>query len=307
MFVPQRVLLQSKRLFFFLFPSRPDLANGFTMTEGGDCGHSAVPILAAETATNQTCSLSHTEENAAADSTYYGEGGAGQASEQSHLMGAGANQANGRSDEVVGNIVQTTRSSQSSQTREPIGGPNNGFWQFVEGGGGMSNWRPADMTVEQTSGRAHIAMRVGTEHVSPNEHAASENVFRVLYSGEGVQQINGLPGNHEVEPVAEEVNGLSVHRVERARQTSHEMCYLDHGNGVSRCQYGTAATGEGLPYPIGEEVTCLPVQEQGSDQPGEVNSVSSVGNAEKPTEHRCNAEEIKQWNQQLTRQVAWHV
>ena len=271
------------------------------MTEGGDCEQSAVPILAAETATNDISSLSHTGANAAVDSIYYGEGDA--------VQGAGANHANGLSDEVVGSAVQTTRSSESSQPREPIGGPNSGLWEsgFAERGGGMSNWRLVDMTIQQTSGRVHIAMRVDTEHVSPNGHAASENVFRVLYPGEGAQQINGLPGNHEVEPVAEEANGLSVYRVERARQTSHEMCYLDHANGVSRFPYGTAATGEGLPYPIGEDVTCLPVQEQGSDHPGEVNLVSSVGNAEKPTEHRCNAEEIKQWNQQLTRQVAWHV
>ena len=75
--------------------------------------------------------------------------------------------------------------------------------------------------------------------------------------------------------------------------------------------YGTAAG-------VGQrDVTCFPVQERcdgyaasqmpvllSGVQPAELNLVSSVGNVENPTEHRCGAEVIKQWNQQLTRQVA---
>ena len=64
-------------------------------------------------------------------------------------------------------------------------------------------------------------------------------------------------------------------------------------------------------------MTCFSVQEQGdgyaaSQMPvlpsgvhlGEPNLLSSLGNEENPTEHPCGAEEIKQWNRQLTRQVA---
>ncbi|XP_068677591.1 uncharacterized protein [Montipora foliosa] len=231
--------------------SRPD---SFTMTEGGDGGHSTVPILPAETSTNQTSSLIHTEANAAVNSIYSGDGGAWQlAIEQSQLVGAGAIQANGLSDAVVGGAVQTTRSSQSNQPSQPIDGPNYGLWQSgsAERGRGMSfNWPLAGIAVEQTIGRDYPVIGLGAHPVSNNRHAASKNVL-IVPSGEGAQQINGLPGNHEEEPVAEEANGLSVHRVARGW--------------------------------------------------GEINLVSSVGNVEKPTLHRCSTEEIKLWNRQLER------
>ncbi|XP_068713278.1 TNF receptor-associated factor 6-like [Montipora foliosa] len=79
---------------------------------------------------------------------------------------------------------------------------------------------------------------------------------------------------------------------------------------ISDGPHGTAA---GVGQLI-RDVTCFPVQEQGGGyaasrmpillsgvQPGELNLVSSLGNVENPTEHRCGAEEIKQWNQQLMR------
>ena len=267
-------------------------------------------MLPADAATYQTSGLSHTGANAAADSIYSGDGGAWQATEQSQLMGAGANQANGLSDAVVGGAVQ-------NQTSELIGGPNNGLWQSrtAERGGGMSDWHLADMTVDQTSGRDYPVMGLRALHVSHNGHTASDIVYRVVYSGDGGQQINGLPGSHEVEPVAEEDNGSSAQGVESAWQ-AREMSFLDHANGDNCRPYGTAAR-EALPFPIQEDVTCLPVQEQGDGYaapqapillpevlPGEANLVSSVGNGEKPTLHCCSTEEIKQWKQQLTRQVA---
>ncbi|XP_068680197.1 TNF receptor-associated factor 6-like [Montipora foliosa] len=192
-------------------------------------------------------------------------------------MGSGANQANGMSEAAV---VLT----------EPIGGPDNGLCGSTESGATRDR-RLADMTIEQAGGRDYPVMGLDAQHTSPNCHAASESVFRV-HSGEGAQQINGLPGNHEEEPVAEEANGSSV----------HNAC----GDSYRPSE---TATGEGLP--IREDVARLPVQEQGDrnavpqapilppgEQPGEV---SSMGNAEKPTENCCRPREIKEWNQQLTR------
>ena len=254
--------------------------------------------------------------NAAADSIYSGDGGTWQATEQSQLIGTGANQANGLSDAVVGGTVQTTRSSQSNQPSEPTGGPNNGLDQSgsAQRGGATDDRQLTDMTIEQASGSNYPVMGLDVQQVISNWCAASEYVSRVP-SGEGAQQINGLPGNHEEEPVAEEANGLSIHRVERAWQAC-EMGCLDQANGGSCRPDGTAAR-EALPFPIQEDVTCSPVQEQGDGYaapqapillpgalPDEPNLVSSVGNGEKPTMHRCSTEEIKQWKQQLTRQVA---
>ncbi|XP_068712686.1 uncharacterized protein [Montipora foliosa] len=276
-----------------------DLANlpdeGFIITEGGDGGHSTEPILPADAATYHTSGLNHTGANAAADSVYSGDGGAWQATEQSQIMGAGAYQANGLSDAVVGGAVQ-------NQTSELIGGPNNGLWQShtAERGGRMSDWHLADLTVDQTSERDYPSvMGLGAHHLSHNGHAASDNVFSVP-SGEGAQQINGLPQNNEEEPVAEEANGSSDHRVERAWQAC-QMRLLDHPNGGNCRPYGTAVR-EALPFPIQEDVTCSPVQEQGDGYAGpqapiqlpEVNLIS-------PTVHRCSTGEIKQWKQQLTR------
>ena len=196
----------------------------------------------------------------------------------------GANQANEPRGAVVGGTEQTTRSSQSNQPSEPIGEPNNGLWQSrtAEGGGATNDRRLADMTIEQAS---------------------------------------GLSGNHEVEP---------------ARQAS-EGSYVDNASGVSYHPNGTVA-GDDLPYPIREDVTCLPVQEEGSgliDMPcfqsiGHVtthcsvsnagrialsyqqlmnvdwppNLISSTGNIERAMEHTCTDEEIRNWKQKLTRQVA---
>ena len=229
-------------------------------------------------------------------------------------MGTGGNQANGLRDAVVEEHVQISRSSQSNQPSEPTGGPNNEFCHSdsVQRDGATSDWRLADMTIEQASGRNYTAMGLDVQQVIPNWHAGSEYVSRVP-SGEGGQQINWLPGNHEEEPVADEANGLSVHRVERVLQGC-VMSYLDLANGISCLPNGTAAR-EALPFPI-QDVTCLPVQEQGEGYaapqapillpdvlPDEPNLVSSVGNGEKPTVHRCSTEKIKQWKQQLTRQV----
>ena len=309
------------------------------MTEEGDDGHSTVPILPAETATNQTSSSSHTEANTAVDSIYSGDGGACRATEQGQLMGTGANQANRLSDAVVGGAVQTARSSQSNQPSDPIGGSNNGIWQSrtAERGGGMSDWHLADMTVYQTSGRDYPVMGLGAYHVSHNGHAASENVYRVVYSSEGAQQVNGLSGSQEEEPVDEQANGSSVHRVDRARQAS-DRSYVDNDSGDSYRPNGTVG-GEDLPYPISECVTCLPVQEQGSrltampcfQSVGHVttpcsvsnagrtalcyqqmiknfdwqpNLISSTENIERAIEHTCTDEEIRNWKQKLTRQVA---
>ena len=258
------------------------------MTESGDDRYSTVPIRPSETAANQTSSSSHTETNAAADSFYSGDGGAWQATGESQLMGAGANQANGLSDAVVGSAVQTTRSSQSSQSSETIGGPNNGPWQIcsAERGRATSAWRQADMTVEQARERDCPVMLICARQVSPNGHAVSENAYRVVYSGEGAQQINGLPGNHEEEPLGEGANGLNTHGAESAW---HASCrnYVDNASSDS------------------SPVTCWPVQEQGDRyaaaqapilppdfQAGEANFVSSTGNAKKPTEHCCSTEEI---------------
>ena len=231
-------------------------------------------------------------------------------------MGAGANQENGLSDAVVGGAVQNTRSSQSNQLSETTGGPNYGFWQSgsAERGGGMSGWHLVDMTVEQPSGRNYPVMGLDAQQVIPNGYGESGNVLRVLYSGKGAQQINGLPRNHEEELVVGGVNGLRVHRVKRACQAS-EMSYLDNVNQVSHRPHETAA-GENLTHPT-RDVTCSPVQERGGGytasqtlilppgiQPCRVNLVSSMGNAEKPTEHFCCIGELKQWNQQLKRQVA---
>ncbi|XP_068714139.1 uncharacterized protein [Montipora foliosa] len=308
--------------------SRSDLANlpdeAFIITEGGDGRHSTDPILPAEAATYQTSSWSHTEENAAAS----GDGGAWQAPEQSQLMGAVANQAIGSSEAVVGSDVQTTGSSQSNQPSETIGGPNNGIWQSgsAERGGGMSDWHLADMTVEQATGGNYPVMRICAQQVSPYGHAVSDMLR--------AHQINGLPENHEEQPVAEEGNGSSIHRVERARQAS-EGSYVDNAGGVSYRPNGTVA-GEDLPYPIPEcATTYLPVQEQGSrliampcfqsvshvttpcsvpnagrtalcdqqlrnfDWPP--NLISSTGNIERAMEHTCTDEEIRNWNQKLTR------
>ena len=198
-------------------------------------------------------------------------------------MGSGANQANGLSDAAV-------------RPTEPIGGPNNGLWQSgsAKRGGATRDRLLADITIEQASGRDDPVMGLNSQQASPNCHPASGNEFRV-HSGEGAQQINGL--HHEEEPVAEEANGSSVHNA--------------NGDSYRSCE---TATGEGLP--IQEDLARLSVQEQGDgsavpqapilppgDQPGEANLVS-MGNAEKPTENCCRPREIKQWNQQLTRQVA---
>ena len=249
------------------------------------------------------------------DSIYSGDGGTWQATEQSQLMGTGANQANGLSDAVVGSDVQTAGSSQSNQPSDPPGGPNNGLDQSgsAERGGATSDRRLADMTIEQASGRNYPVMGLDVQQVIPNCHAASEYVSRVP-SGEGAQQINGLPGNHEEEAVTEEADGLSINRVERAWQAC-EMSFLDHANGGNCRPYGTAAR-EALPFPIREDATCLPVQEQGDGYaapqapillphvlPGEANLVSSMGNTANPTVHCCSTEEINQWMQQITRQV----
>ena len=230
-------------------------------------------------------------------------------------MGTGANQANGLSDAVVGSAVQTTGSSQSNQASDPTGGPDNGLHQSGsdERGGATSDQRLAGMTIEQASGRNYPVMGLDVQQVIPNCQAALEYVSRVP-SGEGAQQITGLPGNHEEEFVAEEADGLSIHRVERAWQAC-QMGFLDHPNGSNCRPYGTAAR-EALPFPIQEDVTCSPVQEQGEGYaapqapillpdvlPDEPNLVSSVGNGEKPTVHRFSTEKIKQWKQQLTRQV----
>ena len=260
------------------------------MTEEGNGGHSIVPIIPAETATNQTNSLGHTEGNAVANSIYNGDGGAGQATEQSHLMGAGVNQANGLSDAVVGGAVQTTRSSQSNQSSLAIDKPNNGLWQSgsAERGGATSTLRRADMTVEQTSGREYPVMQICAQQVSLNDGAVSENIYRVVYAGGGAEQINGLPGNHEEEPLAEgaRAKGLNIHRAQSSWHARYRN-YVDNASGDS------------------SPVTCSPVQEQGDGyaaaqapilprdfQPGEANLVSSMGNAKKPTEHCCSTEEI---------------
>lgn len=179
-------------------------------------------------------------------------------------MGSGANQANGMSEAAV---VPTG----------PIGGPDNGLCGSTESGATRDR-RLADMTIEQAGGRDYPVMGLDAQQASPNCHAASESIFRV-HSGEGAQQINGLPGNHEEEPVTEEANGSSV----------HNAC----GDSYRPSE---TATGEGLP--IQEDLARLSVQEQGDgcavpqtpilpsgDQRGEVNLVSSMGNAEKPTEN----------------------
>ncbi|XP_068759164.1 uncharacterized protein [Montipora capricornis] len=262
------------------------------MTEGGNGVHSTVPIIPAEIATNQTNSLDQTEANAVANSIYYGDGGAGQPTEQSHLMAADADQRPERrlSDAVVGSAVQTTRSSQSNQSSVAIGGQNNGRWQSgsPERGGATSTLRRADMTVEQASGRDYPIMRICAQQVSPHGHIVSENVHIVVYFGECAQQINGLPGNHEEEPLAEgaRANGLNIHRAESAWHARYRN-YVDNSSGDS------------------SPVTYSPVQEQGNGyaaaqapilppdfQPGEANLVSSMGNAKKPTEHCCSTEEI---------------
>ena len=215
--------------------------------------------------------------NVVVDSIYPGDGGTWQATEQSQLMGTGGNQDNGLSDAVVLSAAQTstTRSSQPNQPSDLTGGPNDGLDQSgsAERGGATSDRRLADIVSRVPSGESA-----------------------------GAQRINGLPGNHGEEPVAEEANGSSVHRVERAWQAC-EMSFLDHANEGNRRPYGTAAR-EALPFPVQEDVTHLPVQEQCGVLPDEPNLVSSVGNSEKPTVHRCSTEEIKQWKQQLTRQVA---
>ncbi|XP_068710755.1 uncharacterized protein [Montipora foliosa] len=310
--------------------SRSDLVNlpneGFIITEGEDGGHSTEPILPAETATYQTSSLNHTRANAAADSIYFGDGGAWQATEQSQLMGAGANQANGLSDAAVGGAVR-------NQPSESIEGPNNGLWQSrtAESGGGISDWHLANITVDQTSGRDYSVMGRGAHHVIHNGHAASENVYSVVYSGEGAQQINGLSGGHEEEPVAEEANGSGDHRVGRARRASGRS-YVDNASGISYRRNGTVA-GDDLPYPIREDVTCLPVQEKASSlivmpcfrSVSHVTTHCPVSNAERTAlcyqqlrsfdwppnlisstgrlamEHTCTDEEIRNWKQKLTR------
>lgn len=178
------------------------------MTEGRDGRYSSIPVRPTETAANQTSSLSHTETNATAGSIYYGDGGVWQATEQSQLMGAGANQANGIS------------------------------------------------------------------------------VIVVVYSGEGAQQINRLPGNQEEEPLAEGANGLNIHGAESAWHAG-DRNYVDNASGDS------------------SPVTCSPVQERGDVytaaqapillpdfQQGEANLISSMGNAKKPTEHCYSTEEI---------------
>ena len=189
-------------------------------------------------------------------------------------MGSVANQANGMSEAAV---VPT----------EPIGGPDNRLCGSTESGA------TRDRRLAEAGGRDYPVIGLDAQQASPNCHAASENVVRVR-SGEGAQQISGLPGNHEEEPVPEEANGSSV----------HNAC------GDSYLPSETA-TGEGLP--IREDVARLPVQEQGDRNvvplapilpPGEQAGDVSMGNAEKPTENCCRPREIKQWNQQLTRQVA---
>ena len=190
-------------MFFFLFPSRSDLANGFTMTEGRDGRYSTMPVRPTETAANQTISLTHTETNATAGSIYSGDGGAWQATEQSQRMGAGANQANGLS------------------------------------------------------------------------------VIVVVYTGEGAQQINGLPGNHEEEPLAEGANGLNIHRAENDRHAS-DRNYVDNTSG---CSLSVQEQGDG--YAAAQAPILLPDFQQ-----GEANLISSMGNAKKPTEHCCSTEEI---------------
>ena len=72
------------------------------MTKEGEDGPSTVPILPAETATNQASILSHAEGNTAAHSIYSGDGGVWQVTEQIQLMGA----ANGLSDAVVGGAAR---------------------------------------------------------------------------------------------------------------------------------------------------------------------------------------------------------
>ncbi|XP_068676903.1 TNF receptor-associated factor 6-A-like isoform X2 [Montipora foliosa] len=212
--------------------------------------------------------------NVVADSIYPGDGGTWLAIEQNQLMGTGGYQAYGLNDAVVLSAAQTstTRSSQPNQPSDPTGGPNNGLDQSssTERGGATSDRRLADIVSRVPSGE-----------------------------GAGAQRINWLPGNHGEEPVAEEANGSSVHRVERAWQ-SCEMSYLDRANGGNCRPYGTAAR-EALPFPVQEDVTHLPVQEQCGVLPDEPNLVSSVGNAEKPTVHRCSTEELRQWKQQHTR------
>lgn len=133
-----------------------------------------------------------------------------------------------------------------------------------------------------------------------------------------IDQASGLPGNHEVEP---------------ARQAS-EGSYVDNASGVSYHPNGTVA-GDDLPYPIREDVTCMPVQEEGSgliampcfqsighvtthcsvSNAGRIalcyqqlmnvdwppNLISSTGNTERAMEHKCTDEEIRNWKQRLTR------
>ena len=178
----------------------------------------------------------------------------------------------------------------------------------------MSGWHLVEMTVEQPSGRDYTVMGLDTQHLIPNGYGESGNVLRVLCSGKGSQQINGLLRHNEEELVVGGANGLSVHRVDRAWQAS-EMSYLDNVNGVSHRPHQTEA-GENLTHPT-RDVTCSPVQERGGGyaasqtpilppgvQPCKVNLVSSIGNAKTPSEHWLSIGERKQWNQQLKRQVA---
>ncbi|XP_068727274.1 uncharacterized protein [Montipora capricornis] len=86
---------------------------------------------------------------------------------------------------------------------------------------------------------------------------------------------------------------------ERFRQAC-KMRLLVLAEGGRCFSYWTAAW-EALPFLIGEYVTCLAVQEKGDGYAAPVNLVSSLGNAEKPTVHRCSTDEINQWKQQLSR------
>ena len=173
----------------------------------------------------------------------------------------------------MGGTGQTTRSSQSNQPSEAIGGPNNGLDQSgsAEIGGATSDRCLADMSVEQADG------------LPASEGSYLDNASGVSYHPNGTIAGEDLPY-----PIRE-VAHLSVQ--EQGNRLIAMPCFQSVSHVTPHCSVSNARR------------TALCYQEV-TDVDWPPNLISSTGNIERAMEHTCTDEEIRNWKQKLARQVA---
>ena len=183
----------------------------------------------------------------------------------------------------MGGTGQTTRSSQSNQPSEAIGGPNNGLDQSgsAEIGGATSDGCLADMSVEQADG-------LPENHEEEPAQQASEGSYLDNASGVSYHPNGTIAGEDLTYPIRE-VARLPVQ--EQGNRLIAMPCFQSVSHVTPHCSVSNGRR-TALCY---QEVTNV-------DWPP--NLISSTGNIERAMEHKCTDEEIRNWKQKLARQVA---